>query len=58
MEIKIFSDSFRLVIIVITLCVQFSHELIEVNIDKEKHGKFFTIFKCFALILGISKKMS
>ncbi|XP_037038777.1 hemicentin-1 isoform X2 [Bradysia coprophila] len=37
MEIKCFSDTFRLVIVVITLYVQFSHGLIEANMDKEKH---------------------
>lgn len=44
MKIKIFSEAFRLVIIVITLYVQFSHGLIEVNMDKEKHGKFLFEF--------------
>lgn len=41
---EIFSDAFRFVIIVITLYVQFSHGLIEVNMDKEKHGEFFLDF--------------
>lgn len=41
MKIQIFSDAFRVVIIVVTFYVQLSRGLIEVNMDKEKHGKLF-----------------
>lgn len=50
MEIQCLSDAVRLVIIVITLYVQFSHGLIEMNMDKEKHGEFF-YFKIYLFFL-------